>query len=203
MKAILFDFDGVLTVDKYGSDSILRYLAENTNVPMDVLKREYYKINKGLLYGEYTHEDVWEDFCGGIGVEIGYRVLVDAFRATPIDMGMIAIVRELKMRYKIGMITDNKIDRMETILAHFDLNGLFDTVVVSAECKCGKSDRRIFEIALQKIGERPEECVFVDNSENNLIVPAQMGIKTILFDDEKRDLDEFRCTLGVFLEGSI
>lgn len=199
----MFDFDGVLTVDKYGSDSILRYLAENTNVPMDVLKREYYKINKGLLYGEYTHEDVWEDFCGGIGVEIGYRVLVDAFRATPIDMGMIAIVRELKMRYKIGMITDNKIDRMETILAHFDLNGLFDTVVVSAECKCGKSDRRIFEIALQKIGERPEECVFVDNSENNLIVPAQMGIKTILFDDEKRDLDEFRCTLGVFLEGSI
>ena len=170
---------------------------------MDVLKREYYKINKGLLYGEYTHEDVWEDFCGGIGVEIGYRVLVDAFRATPVDMGMIAIVGELKKRYKIGMITDNKVDRMETVLAHFDLSGLFDTVVVSAECKCGKSDRRIFEIALQEIGERPEDCVFVDNSEKNLIVPAQMGIKTILFDDEKRDLEEFRRTLGVFLEGSI
>lgn len=40
MQAILFDFDGVLTVDKYGSDSILRYLSENTPVPIEVLKRD-------------------------------------------------------------------------------------------------------------------------------------------------------------------
>lgn len=58
MRAILFDFDGVLTIDKYGSDSILRYLGENTDAPIDVLKREYYKINRGLLNGEYTHKDV-------------------------------------------------------------------------------------------------------------------------------------------------
>ena len=36
MKAIIFDFDGVLTIDKYGSDSILKYLDENTDVSIEV-----------------------------------------------------------------------------------------------------------------------------------------------------------------------
>lgn len=35
IKAILFDFDGVLTIDKYGSDSILRYLSQNTAVSIE------------------------------------------------------------------------------------------------------------------------------------------------------------------------
>ena len=62
MQAILFDFDGVLTIDKYGSDSILRYLGENTDVPIDVLKREYYKIHH-MIYGKMT-ESVLESIEG-------------------------------------------------------------------------------------------------------------------------------------------
>lgn len=72
MKAILFDFDGVLTVDKYGSDSILRYLAENTPAPFDTLKNEYYKINRGLLNGDYTHKDIWEEYCKNVGFNIDF-----------------------------------------------------------------------------------------------------------------------------------
>lgn len=78
MKAILFDFDGVLTVDKYGSDSILRYLAENTDVPFEILKKEYYKINKGLLLGQYTHRDVWNDYCKNVGARIDYQLLINS-----------------------------------------------------------------------------------------------------------------------------
>ncbi len=54
IKAILFDFDGVLTIDKTGSQSIIKYLARITGISKDALKREYYKYNKDLLYGEIT-----------------------------------------------------------------------------------------------------------------------------------------------------
>lgn len=192
MQAILFDFDGVLTIDKYGSDSILRYLGDNTNVPIDVLKREYYKINRGLLNGEYTHKDIWEDYCKNVGYDIDFQILIDSFINTPLDNEMISLVRELKTKYKIGMITDNKVDRITEILEYHNLTDLFDTVTISAECKCGKSDRKIFDITLESLGVEANECVFIDNSQKNLVVPQQLGINTILFDDENRDINEFK-----------
>lgn len=195
MRAILFDFDGVLTVDKYGSDSILRYLAENTPVSIDVLKREYYKINRGLLNGEYTHKDIWEDYCKNIGCDIELQILIDSFINTPLDWDMISLVRELKKKYLIGMITDNKVDRITEILKHHNLTDLFDVVTVSAECKCGKSDRKIFDITLQKLNVEPSDCIFIDNSEKNLIIPSELGIKTILFNDENRNVENFKKQL--------
>lgn len=199
MKAILFDFDGVLTVDKYGSDSILRYLAENTDVPFEILKKEYYKINKGLLLGQYTHRDVWNDYCKNVGARIDYQLLINSFISTPLDHDMLALVKQLKEEYLIGMITDNKADRIEKILSYNGLNDLFDTVTVSARCKCGKDDRRIFDLTLQALAVEPGACVFVDNSEKNLTVPNEMGIHTILFDDAKRDLAGFRKELDDLL----
>lgn len=199
MKAILFDFDGVLTIDKYGSDSILRYLGEHTKVSIEVLKKEYYKINKGLLFGQYTHKDIWNEYCKNIGTDIDFQILIDSFIHTPLDNGMLSVVRQLKEKYLVGVITDNKVDRIDTILKHNGLFALFDVVTVSAQCKCGKNDRRIFDITIDALNVEASDCIFVDNSEKNLVIPNEMGIHTILFDDEKRDLKEFRKKLEELL----
>ena len=200
MKAILFDFDGVLTIDKYGSDSILKYLDENTDVSIEVLKKEYYKINKGLLYGQYTHKDIWNEYCRNVGADIDFQILMDSFINTPLDKDMFSIVKQLKEKYLIGMITDNKVDRIDAILKHHCLTDLFDSVTVSAKCKCGKNDRKIFDITLEALNVEPSECVFIDNSEKNLIVPNEIGMHTILFDDENRDINEFKKQLSKLLK---
>ena len=199
MKAILFDFDGVLTVDKYGSDSILRYLSEHTDVPFEVLKREYYKLNKGLLYGQYTHKDIWSEYCENIGTDIDFQILIDSFINTPLDHVMLSVVKQLKDKYLIGMVTDNKVDRIETIIRHNGLSNLFDVVTVSAQCRCGKNDRRIFDITLEALNVEAGECIFIDNSKKNLLIPNEMGIHTILFDDGNRDINEFRNELSARL----
>lgn len=199
MQAILFDFDGVLTIDKYGSDSILRYLGEHTEVPIDILKKEYYKINRGLLNGEYTHKDIWSDYCKNVGYDIDFQILIDSFINTPLDNEMLSLVRKLKTKYKIGMITDNKVDRITEILKFNNLTDLFDVVTISAECKCGKNDRKIFDITLDSLNVKPDECVFIDNSEKNLVVPQELGIHTILFNDENRNIEKFKKQLNKLL----
>ena len=200
IKAILFDFDGVLTVDKTGSESILNYIAEKTNIPLDTLKTEYYKYNSDLLYGRLTHRDIWESLCKSIGYSIEYSILIDSFRNTPIDNEMISFAKELKKSYKIGMITDNKCDRIHEVLSHHDLKDLFDTVSISAEYGSGKEERPIFDITTEKLAVTPEQCIFIDNSPKNLIVPEQIGMRTILFDDENRNVECFRKTLNDIIE---
>lgn len=200
IKAILFDFDGVLTIDKTGSQSILRYLAAQTGLSEDLLRTEYYKYNKDLLYGKITHCDMWESFCESVGCQIDYNVLTESFQNTPLDKDMITLVKELKQSFLIGMITDNKVDRIDTILGFFHLRDIFDAVSVSAQCGSGKSDKLIFEETLSQLNMQPDECIFIDNTEKNLIIPKQMGFHTILFDDTNREIEVFRKELQHLLQ---
>lgn len=200
IKAVLFDFDGVLTLDKSGSQSILKYISKATGISYDILKREYVKYNDDLLMGNTTHGDIWQRFCSGVGSNIEYELLTEAYRHTPIDYEMVDLVRELKAKYKTAMVTDNKCDRMDEIVTYYNLKELFQVISVSAEIKSGKASERIFVRTLEKLNVKPEECIFIDNSENNLIVPSEMGIHTILFDDGKRNLKETRENIYSIIE---
>lgn len=195
IKAILFDFDGVLTTQKTGSTQIVAYLAEKTNITEELLLKEYYKYNKDLLYGRTTHKEIWETFCKNVGSEIDYRLLTEAFRNVSFDENMINLAKELKKSYKIGLITDNKCDRIEEILDFYKLKNLFDVVTISAQYKSGKSEKLVFEKTLSALDLKPEECIFIDNNPNFLIAPQAIGIPTILFDDENRDFKAFKTTL--------
>lgn len=195
IKAILFDFDGVLTVDKTGSQSILYYISKATGISFDALKTEYYKYNKRLLNGKLTHREMWGDFCKSLGRDIEYSVLIDSFRHTPLDNEMLDLVKELQSEYKIGMVTDNKCDRINEILSYHKLSGLFDVVSVSAEYKSGKESAYIFSKTAEKLAVAPKDCIFIDNTAKNLIATKQLGMKTILFDDENRDVYKFKNQL--------
>ena len=199
IKAVLFDFDGVLTIDKTGSTSITKFISDSCGIPLENVKSCYYKFNKQLLLGEITHQEIWQDFCKALGQDIDYSILLDSFRATRLDKKMIALVLELKKRYLIGMITDNKCDRIRTILEHRSLNQYFDVVAVSACLHSGKDSHSIFEYALNTLNVSASECVFIDNTEKNLVIPKQMGMSTILYNDDNRDYDLFVKDLERFL----
>ena len=202
IKAILFDFDGVLTVDKTGSRSVLNYISKTTGIPFDTLKTEYYKYNERLLNGQLTHKEMWGDFCESLRHDIEYSVLIDSFRHTPLDSEMLDLIKELKADYKIGMITDNKCDRINEILSYYKLIDLFDTVSVSAEYKSGKESAYIFTQTSEKLAITPNGCIFIDNTAKNLIAAKQIGMKTILFDDENRNINKFRKQLFNIIENS-
>ena len=199
IKAVLFDFDGVLTIDKTGSTSITKFISDSCGIPLENVKSCYYKFNKQLLLGQTTHQEIWQDFCKALGQDIDYSILLDSFRATRLDEKMIALVQELKKRYLIGMITDNKCDRIRTILEHRSLNQYFDVVAVSACLHSGKDSHSIFEYALNTLNVSASECVFIDNTEKNLVIPKQMGMSTILYNDDNRDYDLFVKDLERFL----
>ena len=89
IKAVLFDFDGVLTIDKTGSQSIIDYFAQKTGIEVASLESSYYKHNKGLLCGEISHKDIWQVFCDDVGRNLDYHLLLEAFQNTRLDYEMI------------------------------------------------------------------------------------------------------------------
>jgi len=191
IKAVLFDFDGVLTIDITGSATITNYISNTCGIPLENVKSCYYKFNKKLLLGETTHQEIWTDFCQSLGQDIDYNILLDSFRFTRLDDKMIALVQKLKERYLIGMVTDNKCDRISTILDYRGLNQFFDVIAISACLHSGKDSPSIFEYVLNTLNVSASECVFIDNTEKNLVVPKQMGMSTVFYNDDNRDFDLF------------
>ena len=190
IKAVLFDFDGVLTIDGTGPESICKYICEKTGVDLEKFKNEYYKYNDDFLYGKIQHKDMWDKLCKSLNTEIGINILYDSFLNTPVDNEMLRIVNNLKKKkYKIAMVTDNKIDRIEKIAQYYHWNNIFDTITISAEIGSGKNCSRIFEKTLECLNLKAEECVFIDNQEKNLVVPKSMGINVIYFNHTERDYE--------------
>lgn len=66
----------------------------------------------------------------------------------------------------------------------FDSNGhpiqdYFDNIYVSFKCKMLKPSREIYEHVLRNEGIRPENLLFVDDSERNTEAAAALGIRTM------------------------
>lgn len=191
IKAILFDFDGVLTTDATGSQSICNYICKKTDLDSEIFKKEYYKYNNDLLYGKSNHENIWAVLCKGLNTEIDINILYESFVNTPIDSRMMALVNGLKhQNYKIGMVTDNKKDRIDSIVKYYDWNKIFDAITISAEVGSGKDYNQIFVKTIESLNVNADECIFIDNQEKNLIIPKSMGMNIIYFDNEKRNYEK-------------
>jgi putative hydrolase of the HAD superfamily len=110
---------------------------------------------------------------------------------------MIKLSKELQQKgYKTGIVTDNKIDRMERIISHFNLRDTFSSIVISAEVGSGKNREDIFLKTFCQLSVKPNECVFIDNKKENLIVPKSLGVLTLFFDDTKKDVSKLRKELN-------
>lgn len=69
----------------------------------------------------------------------------------------------------------------EFLMAYHQLNPFFKEKIVSGDVHLRKPDRQLFLYALDRLKREPEECIFVDNSANNLLAAEELGIPAILF----------------------
>lgn len=69
--------------------------------------------------------------------------------------------------------------------ALYDLKGNFDVVVFSADHGIRKPDRAVFELTLDRLGVGASSCVFVDDTEANLVPAHAMGMTVVHGLDEE------------------
>ena len=188
IKAVFFDFDGVLTTDKTGSTTTTRYISQKTGIGLSAVKAAFARHNTALTLGNTTHSEIWREVCDDLGQSLSSSLLHEAFESTPLNKEMFTLARALRQAHLVGIITDNKKDRIDYLRRQHNLDALFDPVIVSAEIGSDKGEQKIFLTALRSAGVKACEAVFIDNNKGNLIAPDALGMKTCFHDDEKNDV---------------
>ena len=93
-------------------------------------------------------------------------------------------IEELKSRgYKIYLLSNYSGDHFQYISTHFKFFGLEDGRVISFEEKVLKPDARIYNILLDRYGLKAEECVFLDDTAENIDGAITVGMKGIVFEN--------------------
>ena len=78
-------------------------------------------------------------------------------------------------------ITNFSWQKWASVLPDFPFIEKFDGIVVSGLEGLVKPDPRIFNLFCDRYGLAPESCVFIDDSEANILVAGKLGFKTVHF----------------------
>jgi putative hydrolase of the HAD superfamily len=89
-----------------------------------------------------------------------------------------ATLAELRARgVKLGLISVCSLDVAE-VWAALELG--FDAEVYSCSEEVAKPDPRVYELAADRLGVRPESCLFVDDHDENLLGAERAGMRPVL-----------------------
>jgi putative hydrolase of the HAD superfamily len=94
------------------------------------------------------------------------------------------------------MLSNESRELMEYRIPTFGLSGLFDAYLVSAYIALRKPEPAFFQCALDISQRQPNECVFIDDREENLEGARQLGIQGIRMTSPEQVIAELRKILG-------
>ena len=86
---------------------------------------------------------------------------------------------------------------------HDLLAELFEQIVISGQVGLRKPDPAIFEMAVERIGLRPEECLFVDDLRHNIEAAEKAGMRGVLHTEAGKTIRQLEELLGIGLRDAV
>ena len=193
IKAIIFDIGEVLQIDPKGE----RYekLSRGFGIPAKEIKNFIEAHRSELWLGKLNNRQ----FCDLIKEKFGIeKDIIPAwekvYNEIPLNKEIIKILPELKKNCKLAVISNAH--EASSSVRKEKFAKIFEFMIFSCDVGFMKPQKEIFDMALEKLELKPEECVMIDDNEKNLSTPSQMGFKTILFKSNSQLIKELK-SLGV------
>jgi putative hydrolase of the HAD superfamily len=141
----------------------------------------------------------WEAVREALGIQsedmAGF--LEQYWSADDVNWQLLDFIKSLHPQYKVGLLSNAWDDLRQTMRTRWNIDGLFDELIISAEVGIMKPDPRIFHLAVEKLGVQPTEAVFIDDILINVQAAKQQGLSAIQFLDTQQTLTDLQGILGM------
>jgi putative hydrolase of the HAD superfamily len=181
IKAIAFDLGGVLFTEgkalalkkleekySYDKDSIFKVLTSKRSLDM----------HKGLI----TEDEFWlwakNQIPKGYNIEIIRREWYEGYL---LDKDIRELIIKLKKNYKIIAFSGNIKGRIQYLDKKYDFRRYFDLEIYSYDHHVCKPDKEFIEVLLRESKLKPEEIVYIDDSEYWSKEAPKFGIRVIIY----------------------
>ncbi|MCI0398708.1 MAG: HAD family phosphatase [Chloroflexi bacterium] len=193
IKAIIFDFGQVINAPPDPESDNLRRarLAQRLGLSPDDLWPYLFEGEAAgqWMTGNLETDEFWRQVLAPRGltdpqeiIAFAEEIFAEARQPNP---EMVALLHELKGAYKLALLSNATWteEEMRAMLAEeYGLpQDLFDVVVTSTSAGVVKPNPRIFRLALERLGVRPEEAIFTDDLASFTAAAARLGLHTFTF----------------------
>ncbi len=190
LRAVVFDYGMVLTgqPDQEAHAAMVRL----TGLSADQFETLYWADRHAYDEGKLTGITFWQNFVRDAKLALSQADIeelsrLDARMWTTQNPAMLAWQLELKQRGILTAILSNMGDSvLANMQREFDWLPRFDVLVWSFQLRMAKPDPAIYLHALQKLGTRPDETLFIDDRQVNIDAARALGMTAILFSTVER-----------------
>jgi 2-haloacid dehalogenase len=184
IKAVVFDFGGVL-IGWDPRNLYTRYFPDEPQAMEDFLAE--------ISFMDWNaQQDKGRPFSEGVALLSKqfpqHAHLINAYQEnwkesiTGEIEGTVKLLTLLKEKgYALYGLTNWSAETFPIVRHEFMFLELFDGIILSGEVKLIKPEPEIFELCLQRIGKPADQCLFIDDSESNIIAARKMGFDTVHF----------------------
>ena len=200
IRALITDFGGVLVRTR--TDRSRRELERRIGLPLNTIEDRVFASEWSLCaqHGDVSEDEFWSqvvrdfelDRRGMTGHEFRREFFADDF----LDEELMALIRGVRPVIKTGLISNAWSGLRSSLQTEFSIDDAFDMVVVSAEEKTMKPDARIYQVALDRLGVRPEESIFLDDARVNIEAANALGLQGVHFQSTAQAQRQIRALLA-------
>ena len=198
INAVIWDLGGVLvrTLDRS------HRVAWEQELKLDAgeLDRLVFEgeIGRAAAIGKARADDIWafirERF--GLSAEETQRIEQDFWAGDQVDQELIALIRRLRSNYKTALLSNAWPDLRHALEELWQIADAFDDIFISAEIGLAKPDERIYKLALERLGVKPQEAVFIDDFKRIIDAAADVGLHTIHYQNSAETQAALKDLLG-------
>jgi putative hydrolase of the HAD superfamily len=105
---------------------------------------------------------------------------------TPIEPNL-ELVRALRSSYKLSILSNADLSLRGRLERDIGIHHLFDDIVCSAEVGMAKPEPAVFQLAAERLGVSPAQCVFIDDWDQNIDAARAVGMQAVLYRVDKGD----------------
>lgn len=189
IQTIIFDFGGVLykTPSLASMNRWKRFIsledhpeiAEMLDNPNDS------QLVKDICLGKISEDEIWSTMAEKWHLSPAFlKGLRERFFARrKLNKPMFKLLGELKKDYQTAILS-NAGDQSRRLMEDvYHLDQVAEEIIISAEEGVIKPDRRLYEIAVERLETEPQQCVFLDDLEENVIAARAFGMHAVQFTD--------------------
>jgi epoxide hydrolase-like predicted phosphatase len=186
IKALIFDFAGVITV----RDAYWEWIKEKD---LEGKRAIFQRLSEDVDRAYITHEQFVNAFAKEMDVP-PESVWAGIQARFALNEELVLLIGQLKKKYKIGLLSNFTYPWISELLKEYDLYECFDEILISSREKMIKPDPQFFQRMLDALGVEANEAAFFDDKQANVDAAEKMGIHAFLFTTN----DQFRSDLRDF-----
>lgn len=204
IRAVLFDADGVLQQEVEGGREKLACL-DGSATPNEAFLRDFFEAEVPCMRGDAdmadTIADVLKKWDSPFSVEHAIETHTKIVTMNPES---IEVVRSLRKSGVPAYLATNQHEyRAQYMSEVFGYADIFDGEFYSCRVGAMKPDPNYFHAILKSLPYRPEQLLFIDDRERNVVAARSVGIHGVEYNIED-DVDALRDVLrGYGLEVSL